>query len=806
MTKSILNFLKTYYLLFFIILLGLLFFTHISELYVVQGYDFPFKQLLILKIGVILFSFFVLILYFKTDKVSLFVIGWGLTLLLAFCIVSSGFNPFTIPYSDYWYMNALVSKYKYYNTWLVDSTIKDIPSYIAPLYFFVLGKIAQIFNLESYQVLIFGSWVGILAVPSLTYYLLKDRFEHIIVILSIISISVFFEYEIRMKPYQTISALIALIFYYKIICNNSFHLTVKNIFIGVIFGITLFLFYYHCFVYLAIAFALKLSVLLYKKASWKGDEFKKQLFNFYIYILVFVLAFFTFLMPHIIAVAKSGSSNSIFFLATQQFNFPAFEILISIGLIQLFSSFNKSDSANTLIIFFSIVILCLANLFAEYFINGDLAVIKIYHLYILIVIPYTIQFIYNFIIEKIGKNDLKLLKGMYMVLISSFTVYSLNHWVEKCYNKEQANNSFIDYSKAINSEIDFKNKVVFNTYFHGGVEIGAFGPAFYFAPINVDYASPASRIEERIKLIESFRDIKNPAEFAYKIYNNNIQNIDYINWDNMNRFCIYKTYRMGESPQMIEFHLDKRLLSFKYFNKLNSKYDIYSKTYDSSLNFSNQKATLLEKMVKDTTNIYGLKEFKNHIISNPQNYLVSDLLDLRFYLEQTQNIDSVKLFEQFIANNILLNSQWNVFFRLEAENLGSNIPDNDQKFIVDNNCSNYKFLRAKPEHGNQTLMYGPYSKLSKGKYKIMFKIRVNSKGQSKLCFIDIVSNQKDKADLKVYNAITLNGDDVYNSSEFKLISLQINIEEDFIEGFQTRILYLGNNYTLDVDFVDILPL
>ncbi len=754
--------------------------------------EYSFKKILLLKSIAFLFVLGIIYSFLNLSKIY-FVSLWTICLCFVFTIIFYNNNHFINFHGDYWYMNAIVSKYKYYNGWLLDTTIKDIPSYLAPLYFFIIGNIAKLFNIPSYTALLLGSCVGVFITPYLVYYLLKNRFSDIVICISVLVIPVFFHYEVAMKPYQTVAALLSLIFYYKIICNEN-KFTLKKYLISIVFGITLFLLYYYSFVYLAIAFFVERVFNFYQNKTLIDS---KTIKNSIIYFVIAAAGCALFILPHIIAIQNSGSSNSIFYLATSNLFWPLFDLIIIIGLIQILKTIETKESQDTIIIFLSVSLIYVLNFYSELIIGGDLSVLKVIHVFSLIVIPFSIDFILGLI--NFQKNKIINVKLGYCIIIFLVGIYSTNKWIEQFIETkvESYHADKVKFIERFQNKYELKNKVIFNTYFHDAVEIGALTPAYLFTPVNIDYASPASRIKERIEFVKSFKDCINPAKFALNIYANSIQKIDYIYWNDKNIFAMPNQYRMGENSTMNEFGLNQSILSTKYINKPKFEYQIYELNYSNDFKNKNSKeCTFLENLALDRIKSNHFQELMNDLMKNASKYQNSDLEDTKNYLINSKLYTDAEMnvFIKFIKDSVAKYPQ--LSFRYEAEKMPTLINDSTL-----NQANVRKVTQSTNTSQSNVVIFGPYCSLPKGNYKANFKVKSNSNIPIKKLSLDVFVENKDiSRTFYLDNNITKS----LNKDNFEIISIFFSVKSNS-DIIQTRCYYTGG-YELEIDYIDIIPI
>ncbi|MFM7858310.1 MAG: hypothetical protein ACKO96_41930, partial [Flammeovirgaceae bacterium] len=289
-----------------------------------------------------------------------------------------------------------------------------------------------------------------------------------------------------LKPYQSLSALMALIFYYHILPSinekNSWTKYLRTL----LFGVILFLLYYYHYVYLALAFFLELifEKIIGKKTDWR-TWFKKL----GVYTTIFIISFIFFFLPHIIAVFKVGSSHTILFGSTEKLELIFLSFPLILGLLDVFKNIHKDYTFKTLILVSSLVVLFVINLFIELLVTYNIHVFKIQHIIAVILLPHTINAVYEFVRSSI-QQKYELLIQIFCVFI--FFIFTLNEWVTYCYSYKQNSSQFKfwqENAKRINASIDLRNKIVLNLCYYSDIEYGSLTPNYLFLPTNNDYGS-----------------------------------------------------------------------------------------------------------------------------------------------------------------------------------------------------------------------------------------------------------------------------------------------------------------------------
>lgn len=721
---------------------------------------------------------------------------------LSTVIVHRADNMFNNIGGDYWYINALVNKYKYYSEWLIDSTIKDIPSYLSPLYFFITGKMAWLFNISSSDALMFTTYIGVVAMPLLYYYLIKDSFDIFVVVLTIIIGCVFYHYELIPKPYQSNSALLALIFYYKFLPNvnrSSIRFNIKVI----LFGIVLFLLYYYHFVYLALAFFID---LLFRQAIDKKEGKEIVISRLAVYFGIFIVGFLLFLLPGILSVIKAGSSHKIFYGSTDRLEIRYLAFPLILGMFDILRNLGRTYAFRSLVMVSALTLLFVLNLFIEIHFKYNIHIFKIYHLIPIVILPHAIKFVYEFALQQIEAKYEAFAK---MVILTLMLFFCINHWTTETFiDKKYTNGAcphFKNGGELIENTlkaVDLRNKVIFFPDISSRPEFGALIPNFRFLPINNDYGSPGSRIKERIGVMKQLDSVKsNPAAFAYILMNNKIDKVDYFYCnDNDNKLKWINISRLGDKNYAWEERpWSKSSLSERYFEKVNPLYpNLYRLKHEKNfINKSPDSLLFLEKVALGRINKNFYQSLMEDLTKNKSRYVYADILEAIYYLKSAENISEVQIDSLFS-----LAPKENRGFTFEAEGLKSAISGVEVNYADPNASGNYCRKIALPAHGMQgnVLFYGPYAPMYKGKYVLKLFLKANKKSDETVLNFDIGS-----AKFGRFASGLVTAKEIYSTDDFKTILLPFEItqtvEDLEIVGFYNA----STNIELAVDKYEIIP-
>lgn len=682
-----------------------------------------FKQLLLLK--TIIFSWVLVgvAVYLFTKRAYHIIAIYSIAMLATAILVFSRNNIFFDLGGDNWYMNALVTKHKNFFNFLIDSTIKDIPSYLSPLYFFLAGKFAEIFNLDSPRSLLVFSFIGVVCMPLLYYYLLKRNFQSHVVVVTVFIGCAFYHYELILKPYQSISALVALIFYYNFLTQVNEKTNLLRLVSIIFVGVFIFFLYYYHFTYLAIAFFLQ---VFFERVLGASFNLKATIKRFGVYLIIFLIGMIFFIGPHIMAVLRVGSSHKIFFGSTSNLDFIFLSFPIILGLFDLVKSINEEYSFKTFILICSLAILFVSNIFLELFVEYNIHVFKIQHIIYIILLPHFIRFVFNYLFAH-STHKLSILAQKVLVVI--LLLFSTNEWISYCFNYKKDSNQYRFWSEIAShtqSEIDLKNKVVFSTAYNSDLEYGALIPNFRFLPVNNDYGSPASQLAKRINVMKALDSLKgNPSGFANCLMNNEIQKIDFLIWnEGLNVLSWEEVSKIGEDVVVKSVPIEKGLLSTRYFEKIENVNFLYRLNHNRNFEKKSLDSLLfLEKVSEGLIKSNYILALRDELSVKGQLYTSSDVKDIIFFFKKGLRVSSQQMDSVIEYARPVLKRQY-----YEAESLPLGIDGIPTK-TFDLNASGNFCRRFTPDVGlikaGNVLVYGPYGVLPKGKYHLKISLKSN---------------------------------------------------------------------------------
>lgn len=693
-----------------------------------------FKQLLLLKVVVFSWMIIGIAIYLFTKKNLHIVIVYSVGMLATAILVFSKNNIFFDLGGDNWYMNALVTKHKSYFDLLIDSTTYNIPSYLSPLYFFLVGIFSKIFNLDSARSLLVFSFVGITGMPLLYYFLLKDRFQDQVTLIAIFIGCAFFHYELALKPYQSISALLALIFYYNFLTQVDEKTKISTLGSTVLLGIFIFFLYYYHFTYLAIAFFFQ---IVFDWVLGRNLNLKAVIKKFGIYFVIFLVALVFFIGPHVLAVLRVGSSHKIFFGSTNSLDFVFLSFPLALGFFDVVKKIDEEYSFKTFTLICSLSLLFVLNLFLELFAEYNIHVFKIQHIVFIILLPHAIRFVFDYLFKSTTQNLNPLAQKASIIILLFF---STNEWISYCFNYKKNSNQYRFWSEIAadtQNKIDLRGKVVFFTTYNSDLEYGALIPNFRFLPVNNDYGSPASQLTKRVAVMKRLDSLRgNPAGFANLLMNNGVEKIDFLIWnDGLNVLSWEEISKLGENVKQSSSPIEKGLLSTRYFEKIDNVNFLYRINYHNNFEAKPLDSLIfLEKVSKGLISSNHLDSLHDDLELRSNLYTPNDIKDIVFFFkknlyatkDQLQNVVSY-------ARPVLKNQSY------EAEFLPSGV-NSIQLSTYDPKASGRGCRKFVPNTSSQksenVLIFGTYTLLPKGRYHTKILVKSNLEQDIRTLIVD----------------------------------------------------------------------
>ena len=767
------------------------------------GWLLPLKNQSPLQYGVLIKSLvFLLVIanfiyYLKKKQLFLFVIGFSTVFLTAAVLSFSHNNLFYDLGGDNWYLNALVTKYSHYITWMIDAGIKDISSHISPLFFWLAGILSRFTGWNSPETLMIFSFTCIFAFPVLYYLIIKDQFDRLVVILAILLGAVFFNDELVYKPYQAIASLLSLYLYYHLTAQVDGFANRVVFLKAALLGLAIYLLHDDHFLYLIIVFAVELflkKVVLHQDVKGQSRSF------FLLYGTILLAGVVLFLLPQLMDVIRLGTIYQVMYGSTENIELIYLSFPFILGFLDLLKNYDHPFSFKSLVLVLGLTSYFLLNLFLEACFGFHLNVFKVQNLIVLILLPHAIRYVYQLVFSEKTDKYSRLFTDKLILFL--FVVFSLNAWSSYCINYKKGSGDMRFWSEnadKIMKEVDLKDKVVFFPSYNSDLEYGSFIPNFRFLPVNNDYGAPGSRLTERVAFMRQLDSVKyNPAAVAYLLMNNPFEKIDYLLWnDQINKWSWCETGAFGQKGDCIDREGDKRCLSSRYFAKVNPSVPyLYQLKHDQNfVEKPDNKQLFLEKVALGKITAPYYDRFIQSLTNMPLLYDESDINDAVYFLRNVEKIsdgqaDSVYRLAPHIYNK----------YEAEIEWAPSNI-DNQAVTLKDPQASGGYCRKIDPADNlkNNVLFFGPYKTILHGRYKLIIYARADNKVAIPVMNVDVFSGKTGK----VYHNVELWADQIYHEQKFIRKEVVFEMPEA-VSDLEIRGFFHNNKIPVSVDKYELI--
>ncbi len=484
---------------------------------------------------------------------------------------------------------------KFATTWkYVDFSYKDLPSFYPPLYYYILGRTADIFGLAPYAM----SKIGLIATTFVLPFVIFGLWSPLVGT-EIASLVPFVLLIIQnwYKPSGMLSSSIFLPWWLYFIDEISRQrLKWWKLIIGGLIGSIAFQIYY--FWFFVGGFGIFLSVL-YRTATWKWtDEFTKSLLRKFSMLAITALFSAPFWLPFLLSMARTGGWKQ---MQTRDcgpgvFSLPFFEISIVglfllVGLFYLlvtYSNERKTISKTITLQPLSLDILRIVS--AAYF------MITLGYLGYLTdrpFKPYTIMFLVKylllvgFIMTVIlwGKKFIKRIRSSYIrravyIVASLLFIFVTQRAVRElathkhldAAHSEQYPESFLDDFENVTGE-DHIGKVVLADFSYQGLAV--YLPVNEFIAWNAHYSHPAGLFNERVAFLHNLSKIQDPALFAKKLMNNPYDRIDAIVME-----AVKEDYRLKYGPDTFPYKPSSESIWFPQYLFNSQYFDVHVERFN----------------------------------------------------------------------------------------------------------------------------------------------------------------------------------------------------------------------------------
>ncbi len=466
-----------------------------------------------------------------------------------------------------------------------------LPNFYPPLYFWIVGSISKIFTTNAIYAAKLGSFLTLVAwfvFPILIFYLfLKNKNKEnkitnsawFYVIYPITYFLILDFDSIITKPYETLSAMLCIMFVGVFLENLNKNWKIKNYIVFGIFGAILFLTYYFWwFILFPVIFIL--SIL--------GQEKIKNLFKFSLLCIIIFALSSIYIIPLVISFIKYGMENwqAVFFVPNDFYSFIPWNIIslrapiFIFGILSLIIFYKKNSfvksAAITLLVcylyqFLNIIYFVLGNKSLQsakpfLFLGGATIALGFTHL--LITIAQKIK-------EKHSVKEAKI----FIIFISLIFLPLLpfNRFIEDSRVLNQLQDDLKTPDEKELAEI-IKNSATNwsdHTWLSSGAPaINAYLPLNYYIAHNPHFSHQASNYSKRLSIVKKLSLSKDDSEFYQVSQEEKIDALLFYKNENYFYFFYWEdNYPNGGKEA--EIKISPELIGEKFWNKIYDNGDWY---------------------------------------------------------------------------------------------------------------------------------------------------------------------------------------------------------------------------------------
>ena len=418
----------------------------------------------------------------------------------------------------------------------VDPFLKDLSCMYPPLWFYLTGIFAKVFNLEAFQTIKFSYYLVFLFYPWLIYFSWRKIVNKKIAAALAVCIPLFSHTYLNYIYYEHISATLFIpwwLYYFEDVNNNKLNKRKLYYFylIGILIGSLIYLTYYWWFFICIIAYPIS---IIYKKYHLNYNS--KELYHDFIHKLKFGLGI-TILTsiywgPLIYSAMTIGFSNNQadwfnlnYTNITRYFTVTNWDsIVIVLGVFSLGYIANRWKQSSLVIYFFGAILLMFLDRLFNLGFNSIQTRKLLEFLPLLCITPLIIATCT--IWEKLHINN-SIRNGLvalflFMCLITSneqTEIYKDN----KLY-KMSLDQIYPSHKLDVINTVEAENKVFLTNHYIESCYI----PYYLFTHVSNVPMHFASKFKERIRFLEDLQFIDNNEIFVYLLRHNIFDQIDYI--------------------------------------------------------------------------------------------------------------------------------------------------------------------------------------------------------------------------------------------------------------------------------------
>jgi len=502
------------------------------------SYDSPQKLNDLVKIKIWLFASILMatMIYGSALKHETKLLGWLITLSFYFVVLYALLYKGTdYGLNGHWGDNgnrlALVTKFREFASPFQDWYFKNLPSFYPPLWFYLQGKLAWLFGVESYKTIKLGYFV-IYALYPLTLYFVWGKLASKTAAFSIAFLTIFLrDIHLDYVYYEHITAALFIPWWLHFIedIKSKEKKSMGWYALGGFLGALLFMTYYYWFFIGLLSIVLRyiLKFILGNREFLKSSLLKEK-----ILVLVWTAIFSAiYWLPLLISIIRYGSESmqSKWFhkgylaLNLPFFGFSAVDLVYLLGFIYLIVRFKKIHNSRYAILLLSMLVLLLIDRLI------NLTESSIQTRKILELLPVFLAISSGFgvaLFYRVLKMKLPRLRPVFVILVVFFVFYHGNSHADQISESK--------YQKAMKLQVPVEDIAVFESVdYRGKVFLtdhyleASYIPYYFFICHWGPSAHTASRYNQRISFLRYLGRFGNERQVAFLLRNNIFDTVDY---------------------------------------------------------------------------------------------------------------------------------------------------------------------------------------------------------------------------------------------------------------------------------------
>ncbi|WP_044642159.1 arabinofuranosyltransferase [Risungbinella massiliensis] len=498
-------------------------------------------NLLIPQTALLFLAFVLLVVFYITKNeltigaqaswICIFILGFFISFFTVFMYRNTYFGFGGIE-DDLEFITASITKYKVYWSW-VDFSYQDLSAFYPPLYFYILGKIAWLLDIEAYKMVRYGLFLEALLLTPFLYFIWSKLKGHTFALLLTFWTVLFFPHAFHMKPYEFITMTCILPWWFSYVePQNKYEKIGKQhiyfLLIGGVLGALLFQTYYYWFFLLFVYLFLQICHHVWKNKSFRA-VWQTYRQTFQVLILMFLASSY-FLIPLLSNFVSYGvlpQQNR--YLTYSMLKIPTFtnmdfqNVILLIGLGSLIYFSRKNEWMRKILL---LVISCY--LWELLSLIGILIDKPLLHFKMFVFLEYLLLIGFSYLLYHI--TTLPGLRGKNNILIGSLLVMAFltlgQHTIKitESFDYHQTNVASKPTEVAVLERHDVQGKVILTD----NNKLQMFVPIFDFVSREYAFSHHSGQRGERIQFLRELAKSQNPEFIAWMLRYNRFSAVDYV--------------------------------------------------------------------------------------------------------------------------------------------------------------------------------------------------------------------------------------------------------------------------------------